>query len=190
MAKKHIITLGGYPGSGKTTVRQLLADKLGYSVFSTGHFARSLAEERGMTLEAFNELATKSAETDHLIDAELERIEHEENNYVIDSHLAFHFVPSAFSVYLDISIETAVSRVFGDRDSDIRKRSGDTTETLDEARVKTEGRIRNHENRYMQHYGINPYKKEQYIFVINSEDKRPEEVTEEILIAYKAWLRA
>ena len=46
-----------------------------------------------MTLEAFNELAASSIEVDHLIDAELERIEQEEDNFVIDSHLAFHFVP-------------------------------------------------------------------------------------------------
>lgn len=190
MLKKHIITLGGYPGSGKTTIRHLLAERLGYKVFSTGHFARKLAEERGMTLEAFNELAASSIEVDHLIDAELERIEQEEDNFVIDSHLAFHFVPSAFSVYLDISLETAAARVFGDRDSDIRKRSGDVTETLEEARIKTEKRIRNHEDRYMRHYTLSPYKKEQYIFVIQSEEKTPQEITDAILIAYDAWLRA
>jgi CMP/dCMP kinase len=190
MLKKHIITLGGYPGSGKTTVRHLLAEHLGYQVFSTGHFARTLAEERGMTLEAFNELAATSIEVDHLIDAELERIEREEDDFVIDSHLAFHFVPSAFSVYLNISLETASIRVFGDRDSDIRKRSGDVTTTLEEAREKTLKRIENHEERYMRHYGLSPYKKERYMFVIHTEGKSPQEITDAILIAYDAWLRA
>ncbi len=190
MAKKHIITLGGYPGSGKSTVRHLLAERLGYRVFSTGHFARSLAEERGMTLEAFNELAAESAETDHLIDAELERIEREEDNMVIDSHLAFHFVPSAFSVYLDIDVETAAHRVFGDRDSEIRIRTGDTGATLEEAREKTLKRIKNHEERYMRHYGLTPYKKEQCICVIDSREKNPSEVTDAILVAYEGWLNA
>ena len=190
MTKKHIITLGGLPGSGKTTVRHLLAERLGYKIFSTGHLARRLAEERGMTLEAFNELAVSSAEIDHLIDAELERIEHEEDNYVIDSHLAFHFVPSAFAVYLDISIETAVQRVFGDRESEIRKRSGDIADTLEESLIKTRKRIDNHKERYMLHYGVNPYIPSQYTCVINAESITPEEVTEKILVAYTDWQSA
>ncbi len=188
--KKHIITLGGYPGSGKSTAKRVLAEKLGYRTFSTGDYVREMAIARGMTLEAFNELVAGSKEIEEAIDAKLKHIENSEDNYVIDSHLAFHFIPSAFSVFLDITLETAAKRIFGDRDADIRVRSGDIMETLDEAMERTQRRIDNHRDRYSRHYGVDPYVRTQYDYVVNSELLTPEESMEEILIAYEAWLGA
>ncbi len=190
LPKKHIITLGGFPGSGKSTVKRLLAERLGYKTFSTGDFTRDLAHQRGVTLEAFNEMVTKSKELDMLIDEELIRIEQNDDMYVIDSHLGYHFVPSGFGVYLDITIDTAVSRIYGDRTSHIRIKSGDVTETLEEARVKTEKRIDNHRERYMRHYGIDPYQPDAYDYVVNSENQTPDDITATILVAYEGWLHA
>ncbi len=187
-AKKHIIILGGYPGSGKSTLRGILSERLGYKKFSTGDFMRSLAIERGMTLEAFNEVVATTKAFDEQTDAELLRIEREEDNYVVDSHLAFHFVPSGFSVFLDISLETAAHRIFGDKDSLIRIQSGDTMETLEEAFERTKKRIDNHEDRYMRHYGITPYDKSQYDFVLNAETETQVELADHIINAYEKWL--
>jgi CMP/dCMP kinase len=187
-SKKHVITLGGYPGSGKSTIKRLLAERLHYKTFSTGDFTRELALKRGMTLEAFNELVATDKSLDLLIDEELIRIENEDDNYVIDSHLAFHFVPKGFSVYLDISLDTAAKRVFGDRDAVIRIQSGDTTTTLEEAKAKTWKRISNHRERYMRHYAVDPYIPEQYDFVVSAEEETPEQITASILVAYEDWL--
>lgn len=189
MQKKHIIVLGGYPGSGKSTVRKILGEKLGYTTFSTGDFTRNLAREHGMTLEEFNDhIAGGSHELDHLIDAELMRIEHEGDNYIVDSHLAFHFVPSGFSVYLDISLETAAQRIFNDRDAAVRIMSGDTMETLEEARERTQKRVTNHQERYMRTYGIDPYVKTKYMHVIAAELDTPAGIAQEIISAYEKWL--
>jgi cytidylate kinase len=186
--KKHVITLGGFPGSGKSTVKRLLGERLGYKTFSTGDFARNLAHERGLTLEEFNELVATSKELDLLIDEELMRIEREDDEYVIDSHLGYHFVPSGFGVYLDITLDTAALRIYGDRDSHTRIKTGDITHTLEEAREKAEKRILNHQERYLRHYGINPYVCDQYDCVVNSEDQTPEQIADAILVAYEGWL--
>lgn len=188
MAKKHIIILGGYPGSGKSTVKRELAQKLGYKTFSTGDFVRELASARGMTLEEFNEVIAQTKELDLLIDSELERIEAEDDYYIVDSHLAFHFIPSGFSVYLDISLDASAARIFGDKDAEIRIKSGDTMETLEEAKRRTEKRIQNHKERYHRHYGIDPYVPSQYMLSIDSERFTPEEIRDQILAAYHAWL--
>lgn len=189
MTKKHIVVLGGYPGSGKSTVKRLLAEQLGYKTFSTGDYVRELATKRGMTLEEFNEAIAQSKDMDLLIDAKLEHIEAEEDHYVIDSHLAFYFVPSGFSVYLDISLETSAERVYADRTATVRVKSGDSMTSLEEARERTHKRIENHRDRYWRHYGIDPYIPTQYNFVINSEILSPKLITEKIQTEFTQWLK-
>jgi cytidylate kinase len=44
-----IITLSGYPGSGKSTAGKLLAAKLGYNRYSIGDLQRRLAAEHNLT---------------------------------------------------------------------------------------------------------------------------------------------
>lgn len=186
--KRHIIALGGMPGSGKSTVRGILADMMGYEMFSTGDFARRIAAERGMTIEAYNELVASSRKLDEEIDAELTRIQDEEDNMVVDSHLAYHFIPSAFKVYLETTIDEAARRIFNDRNSKVRQESGDVMETLEEAKERTKKRIENHTDRYERHYGINPYDPSRYDFVVDTIDKKPEVIAREIKNAYEIWL--
>lgn len=188
MKKKHIITLGGLPGSGKSTVKRLLAEKLGYQMFSTGDFVRDMAAERNMTLEEFNELVIHDKTIDELIDARLKEIEATGDNYIIDSHLAYHFVPSGFSVFLSIDPKIAAHRILSDAQSPTRKKSGDIMHTYEEALERTKRRVQNHLVRYLKHYGINPYKEKQYHCVIETASRTPEEVAAHIEEAYNAWL--
>lgn len=186
--KKHIITLGGLPGSGKSTVKRILAEKLGYATFSTGDFVRNMAFERNLTLEEFNELVKHDKTLDLLIDERLERIEASEDCYIIDSHLAFHFVPSAFSVFLAISPEQSAERIFKDAHSPTRIKSGDVMLTLEEAYTRTQKRIQNHLERYAKHYGINPYDEAQYKLVIDTEERAPDIVADIIYTEFLAWM--
>ena len=130
----------------------------------------------------------KEKELDLLIDAELERIEAEEDEYVIDSHLAFHFVPSGFSVFLNISLDVSAQRIFNDRERESRKKSGDIMDTLEEAKRRTKKRIDNHQERYMRHYGIDPYIPTQYDLSIETEHYAPEDIATAVEEAFRAWL--
>ncbi|HEU4677846.1 MAG TPA: AAA family ATPase [Candidatus Paceibacterota bacterium] len=188
--KKHIITLGGLPGSGKSTMKRLLAERLGYKVFSTGDFVRNMAFERNLSLAELNDLIAKDKSLDHLIDDRLKHIEEKEDFYVVDSHLAFHFIPSGFSVFLDITPETAARRIFHDAQSPTRIKAGETMKTMSEAYSKTKSRVENHIDRYARHYGINPYDEKNYSFVISTEESEPGEAVERIVAAYEAWLAA
>lgn len=186
--KKHIITLGGLPGSGKTTVRKLISDKLGYKTFSAGAFVREMAHARNISLDKLNSLIAKDKSLDENIDDKLEHINNNEDNYVVDAHLAFHFIPNGFNVYLDISQEKAAERIFNDADSILRKKSGDTMRSVEEACERVSSRIKNHIKRYESHYGLNPYIKEQYAFYINTENLPPVEIASKIIKAYNEWL--
>jgi cytidylate kinase len=188
MAKKHIIVLGGLPGSGKSTTVGVIAERLGYDTFSTGDFTREMAIERGLTLEAFNEECARSGDIDHTIDAELKKIEGSKDKMVVDSHLAFHFIPSSFKVFLDISFEQSGKRIFNDSTSAIRKRSGDTMETLEEAYERTQKRIENHKERYRRLYGLDPYDASQFDLIVDATRDTPEDIATMVIDAYNAWL--
>ena len=187
--KKHIIALGGPPVSGKSTVRKILAEKLGYKTFSTGGFIRELAYNRQLSLEEFNTLMMKDSSIDVSVDEKLKHINDHEDNYVVDAHLAFHFVPDGFSVYLKISPEKAAERIYNDSQSESRIKSGEVMQSIDEARDHIKWRIQNNIERYEQLYGINPYKAEQYMFCVDAEKHTPEQTADIIIEAYTKWLK-
>lgn len=186
--KKHIISLGGLPGSGKSTVKGLLANSLKYQTFSTGDLMRNMALARGITFDAFNTLIATDKSLDEAIDAELIRIEKEDDEKIIDSHLAFHFVPSSFKVFLNISLETSARRIYKDGDKENRKSVGDTMNSVAEAIERIQARIDNHNERYMRYYNVSPYDTSQYDLIIETEHITPTEVATQILDAYKNWL--
>ncbi len=186
--KKHIISLGGLPGSGKSTVRGLLAMALGYQTTSTGDFMRSMALARGISFDDFNALIATDKSIDLEIDAKLQDIEATGDTMIIDSHLAFYFVPSSLKVFLNISLETSARRIYKDGDRESRKSVGDTMDSVEEAMQRIQARIDNHNDRYMRHYGISPYDQSQYDLVIETENQTPEAVTGQILQAYQIWL--
>ena len=188
MSKKHIITLGGLPGSGKSTVKRLLTETLSYQSFSTGDFARSLAVGRGISLEEFNALVTHDKSLDIHIDEEQTRIGKEEDKYIIDSILGFHFIPESFKIHLSVPVEVSAQRIFGDKNSALRLASQDSPETFKETLEKTIRRIENHKERYLNHYGVHIYDEDNFDLVIDTSTKTPNEVAELILNEYQNWL--
>jgi cytidylate kinase len=46
--KKHIITIGGRPSSGKSSTAKAVAAALGYDHFSSGDLFRQLGKEHGI----------------------------------------------------------------------------------------------------------------------------------------------
>lgn len=54
MNKKHLITITGKIGSGKSSTVRELAKCLGYETFSAGDTWRALAKERAMTIKDIN----------------------------------------------------------------------------------------------------------------------------------------
>jgi CMP/dCMP kinase len=189
MVKKSIITLGGLPGSGKSTVKSLLAEHFVWNSFSTGDFMRQTALARGLSFDEFNALIATDKSLDEEIDAKLIDIEHSHNQVIVDSHLAFHFVPSSYKVFLDISLPVSASRIYKDNERKSRKSVGDTMDSIEEAESRIAARITNHNDRYMRYYNVSPYDKSQYDLVINTEKYTPQEVSHLIIAGYKNWIK-
>jgi cytidylate kinase len=79
MQRKHIITLSGKPGSGKSSTADRVAEMLGYTRYSTGDLVRTMLKKRKLTLAEFNTNAERDPQIDYDLDEELRKMREEKD---------------------------------------------------------------------------------------------------------------
>jgi predicted cytidylate kinase len=178
-----IITLSGPPGSGKSTVAKILAQKLAYERFYAGGLRREAAKKRGLTLHEYNILGESDPSTDKDVDDMLISLGKEKDNLVIEGRTAFHFIPHSFKVYVDVSPEEGARRILGDTSE---RNEGEQRTLKDMLRANKE-RMASDTKRYKKYYGISCYDTKNYDLVIDSTHITPEAVVEKILKATKVF---
>lgn len=187
--KKHIITIAGKPGSGKSTTARLLAEELGYDRFSSGDLFRAIAKERGVDINTINQLAETEREIDHAVDERLRQIGTHDDCLVIDSRMAWHWMPQSFRVYLDLDLEAAAARIIAHMDPERRAVEHVPEEPADYAAL-LEARLASEIKRYQNLYQVNPYDPENYDLVINTADCEPATVAATVREQFQAWLES
>ncbi|MFM2381501.1 MAG: hypothetical protein RLZZ76_268 [Candidatus Parcubacteria bacterium] len=186
MEKKHIITIAGKPGSGKSTTSKGLAKALSYQHYSSGDFFRSIGKERGFDVLAANLLAEQEKEIDELVDQKLRDLGEEGANMVIDSRMAWHWMPYSFRVYLDLDLTVAAKRILAN--SDEARRAAEFISDDEAIYAKTlQDRLDSEAKRYMMLYQANPYDTSNYDLVVDSGAYTALEVQQLILEKYNAW---
>ncbi len=105
------ITIFGLAGTGKSSVGKKLAADLGYQFRSSGDMVRAKAREMGLTLPELQELCEKDPKYDHELDAEMKKFGEENDNFVVESRLAWHFIPDSVKIKLDCDFDERVRRV-------------------------------------------------------------------------------
>jgi len=172
-----IITISGMPGSGKTTIGKLLAEKLGYKFYSMGDLRGRMAMEKGLTIDELNELGMKEEWTDRDVDEFQKQLGEKEDNFVIEGRLSFYFIPHSIKIFLDVDLETAAKRIFKDQRPDEKK-----VNSIKEVLEIIKKRIENDKKRYQKYYGIKNFMdKRHYDLVINTTKLSKEEVIEKVL---------
>ena len=173
------ITISGSPGSGKSTVRNLLAQKLNLKRYSTGDFMRQLATEKGLNLEEFSKIAQKDPSIDKQLDDRQVKLGKEENNFIIDGRLSFHFIPNSIKIFIDAKLEIRAQRILGDIQNNVR--ITENAKNLQEQIDSIKKREDSERLRYKQYYNLDPYDKSHYDLVIDSSDIDAEEIASKII---------
>jgi cytidylate kinase len=188
MERKHIITISGKPGSGKSSTADRVAEMLGYTRYSSGDHVREIIRKRKMTLREFNERAEKHPEIDHQIDEELRKLR-DQRDIVIDARLGFYWIPESFKVYLDLNSDLAVVRIFKDANlNTLRSTSGEGSPTMSGIEDQVEERMQSERTRFKKLYGINAYSTEHFDLVVDTARHSPQTVALTIFDTYKRWL--
>ena len=177
-----MISIAGDLGSGKSTIAKRLAEVLNYHNFSTGMPFRKLAAERGMDALQLNYLSETDLSIDKYIDDNLRTInEGSDSRYVLDSRMAWYFVPKSFKIYATVEPEIAAQRVLNDKNRFGEPEAADLQE-----RVKTLLERQNVENRrYKSIYDVDCRDLSNYDLIIDTSNSSVEILVEQILKVYK-----
>ena len=118
-----IITVGGFAGSGKSTVANIVAKKLGWMRISAGDVFRKLAKEKEMPLEDFNEYAEEHPEIDRELDKKILKMAGDEK-VVIDGRLTGLLAKKnglpCIAVWLDAPLEVRAKRIVKREDKEYK----------------------------------------------------------------------
>ncbi len=190
MEKKHIITISGKPGSGKSSTADKVAELLSYTRHSSGDMVRNIVQRSGMSLREYNEQAIEDHSLDTKIDEYLRNLR-TKKDIVIDSRLGFYWIPESFKVYLDLDIQVATVRIYKDAVSNnMRLKTGEKVDSLDIVAKQVKARMETESKRFRDLYNVDPYNKEHFDLVIDTSRHSPQTVALTVFDVYRRWLKA
>jgi len=171
------ITIGGMPGSGKSTVAKLVAKELDLRFYSMGKIMRELASKREM---AVNEYTALKEDVDSELDNYQKELGEKEDNFIIEGRLSFHFIPKSIKFFFDVDLETAAKRIFKNQRAS-EKHYSSVKETLDILKL----RIAGDRQRYAARYGIDAFNYKNFDSVIDTSDLTVEQVKDKVIAFIK-----
>lgn len=162
-----ILTINGKPGSGKSSVARIIADRLGLEYIDIGEIRRKAAKEKAMTLEEYNKWGETTDATDKPVDDMLLKFAAERDQLVISSRTAYHFIPKSIKILLDVDLWVAAQRIFSDEKLKTRNETANTS-SVEQIEHALKERMRSDAARYEKYYHLDIYDPSAYDLVIDT----------------------
>lgn len=167
------ITISGTPGSGKSTVCNLLSEKLGLKYIYSGQIFREKAKKYNMTLTEFGKYCEYNENIDKKLDQhQLDILK--KGEVILEGRIAGWIAHKnkiqALKIILDADIETRVNRI-------IKRENGDFEKRKFEIKKREESEAK----RYKKYYNINIKDKSIYDVEIDTAKKTSEEIVDIII---------
>ena len=171
-----IITIAGNLGSGKSTVAKILANELGYKHYSMGDLQRSIAKKRGITLVELQKLEEKDPSIDKEVDQTQVDLGKQEDNFVIDSRIGWHFIPHSVKIFLKVSDQEAARRIFNQKREDEKY-----NKTLEQTLSGIKSRKTSELKRFKEYYNLDYEDVSNYDLVVDTTKINPAQVAQKVL---------
>lgn len=180
-----LISITGKLGSGKSTICNILKDRYGFQIFSTGAIQREYARKLGITTLELNKRMDENPNLDRDIDNAVTKmsIEHKGEDLIFDSRMAWHFAVETFKIFLTIDPMEAARRV-------MRNQRGAEERYVDaeDACAKLIERSTVERERFIEIYGVDYYDYNNFNIVIDTTSRSPEEIVDIIMTYYKQYV--
>jgi|ERR1044072_640341 cytidylate kinase len=178
---RTVITIAGQIGSGKSAVCRQLHQQTNWEVISAGAIMRRAATRSGMSILQMNEYATSHSEIDAEVDNYLISLRKGINSIIVDSRLAWHFIPSSLKVYLVVDPYVGAQRIFEATRVDEKYPSVEIAyaDSIERQRLETE--------RYMELYSVDCQSWHNYHVIIDTTHASPEQTAALILNKVKRF---
>jgi len=178
-----IISITGDLGSGKSTVSDILCKKLNYEYIYTGKIQREIALKYNMTTLELNKYSETHPEIDEEIDSTFKSL-NESTDLIVDSRLAWFFLPQSFKIFLKTDLIVSANRISGDS-----KRKNEKYSSEEEAVSKIVARKASENKRYIELYGADCSDLSNFNLVVDTSYISPEQVADIIFAEYNSWLK-
>ena len=180
-----LISITGKLGSGKSTICNLLKDRYGFEIYSTGAFQREVAREMGITTLELNKRLREDPSLDYVIDDAVKKlsIERAQDKLIFDSRMAWHFAAKSFKIFLTIDPREAARRVMLNQ-----RGSEEFYADENEACEKLIERSQVEQARFMQIYGVDYYDFNNFDLIVDTTARTPEEILGIIMAAYESYV--
>ena len=168
-----VLTIGGPPGSGTTTVCRILEERTGAKYVYAGDIFRRTAERKGVTLARFGKLCEEDPVWDQALDSEMIQIARE-GDVILEGRMTGPMCKmeevASFRVYIDADREVRARRVM-ERDG------GELEEVMESMREREECEVL----RYKNIYAVDPRDSVWYDMMIDSSNLTPGEIADRIM---------
>jgi cytidylate kinase len=177
-----IVTISGDLGSGKSVLADALVNYWNAERYSTGVIQRKMAEERGITTLELNKLAETDKSIDDEIDGAFAKLSETQTNLVVDSRMAWHFLPQSFKIKLEVNPILAAERIIAANRT--HEKYGDFDATL----KGLKDRKASERERFLKYYGVDIEDQDNYDLVIETTDVTPQSIQIVTNDCIKDWL--
>ncbi len=179
-----LISITGRLGSGKSTVCNIMKERYGFEIFSTGTINREYARRLGITTLELNKRLNEDPSLDHEIDGTVTKLseERKDDKLIFDSRMAWHFAKNTFKIFLTIEPMEAAKRVIKNQRGEEERYTD-----VDDACAKLIERSRVERDRFVDIYGVDYYDYNNFNIVVDTTSRTPEEVVAIIMENYDAY---
>lgn len=188
MEKKRIITISGLPGTGTSTAAVGAQEFLGLVYHSTGDHFREIAQRRGVSLGELVEIAKTDNTIDDEIDNTIKEIGRKSSRYVIDSRIAFHWIPDSFKVRLYCTPEVAANRIY--QQLVFKGRVSQSADSFDQVLRDSELRRISDRYRYIDKYHVDLEDTSMFDLEIDTGIVSMPDMVAEVVQGYRKWLKS